>query len=583
MSFFILATGQRQNSEWKSFETAFQDLHRTDLSFPPLQLGLYSTSASSAPAVYEAANGDTIVVLGSLLSSGKPAPEALPVLLDQFEPSTFSWRDMLGTYIILIYKGSTLYVLGDGLGASKIYADSSRTLWSNSFLALCELGRPKLFDKQACFEYASNGSVFGTRTLIKGITSLPANSMLTVDGDKVSVEQRLSPIKNEALDHLTTLDAVADYHVTQLEQVFEPIARNYGDRIRLSFSGGFDSRLMLANLLKFGAKPSLFVYGDSQDEDVRIARLICKAEGLPLEVIDKSLAPPLDPEEFIGETEKNLFAFDGWKVETPIFDFGADRKDRMSRHLDGQVPLNGSLGEIYRNFFYMPDRPSSTAAVISTFYSRYDPKVFTSHFDEKTYRSAMAAAMRQAIGADSDQLTRWQVEELYPKFRGRFWTGRDAQINQRFGPMFFPYLEHAAISNTAKIPLNFKNLGYLQGRMIGRINTRLAGYPSDYGFALDGPRPLKYRFKTFLGTQRPAALRKLSFRMTHTAQEPRTGALAPEYLSRVIDLDFPIMRKLFNIEQVNSATQYGLIATLEYLGQRYDLEISEDQVISGPG
>ncbi|HOP41804.1 MAG TPA: hypothetical protein PLI53_12250, partial [Geobacteraceae bacterium] len=233
MSFFILATGQRQNSEWKSFETAFQDLHRTDLSFPPLQLGLYSTSASSAPAVYEAANGDTIVVLGSLLSSGKSAPEALPVLLDQFEPSTFSWRDMLGTYIILIYKGSTLYVLGDGLGASKIYADSSRTLWSNSFLALCELGRPKLFDKQACFEYASNGSVFGTRTLIKGITSLPANSMLTVDGDKVSVEQRLSPIKNEALDHLTTLDAVADYHVTQLEQVFEPIARNYGDRIRL--------------------------------------------------------------------------------------------------------------------------------------------------------------------------------------------------------------------------------------------------------------------------------------------------------------------------------------------------------------
>ncbi|MCP5413791.1 MAG: hypothetical protein H6961_04155 [Chromatiaceae bacterium] len=583
MSFFILATGQRQNSEWKSFEAAFQNLHRVDLSFPPLQVGLYSASASSAPAVYEAANGDTIVVLGSLLSSGRPAPEALPLLLDQFEPGTFSWRDMLGTYIILIYKGSTLYVLGDGLGASKIYTDSTRAIWSNSFLALCELGQPKLLDKQACYEYASNGSVFGTRTLIKGITSLPANCVLAVNGEKIRIEERPSPIRNNGVEHLKTLDAVADYHVTQLEQVFEPIARNYGGRIRLSFSGGFDSRLMLANLLKFGAKPSLFVYGDSQDEDVRIARLICKAEGLPLEVIDKSLAPPLDPEEFIGETEKNLFAFDGWKVETPIFDFGADRKDRMSRHVDGRVPLNGSLGEIYRNFFYMPDRPSSTGAVISTFYSRYDPKAFTSRFDEKAYRSAMASAMRQAIGADSDQLTRWQVEELYPKFRGRFWTGRDAQINQRFGPMFFPYLEHAAISNTAKIPLSFKNLGYLQGRMISRINSRLASYPSDYGFALDGPRPFKYRLKTLLGTQRPAALRKLSFRMTHTAQEPRTGALAPEYLSRVIDLEFPIMRKLFNIEQVNSATQYGLIATLEYLGQRYDLEISEDQVTSDHG
>ena len=55
-------------------------------------------------------------------------------------------------------------------------------------------------------------------------------------------------------------------------------------------------------LLKFGAKPSLFVYGDS-GTDVRIARLICKAEGCPGSH-RQSLAPPLDPEGLIGETEK---------------------------------------------------------------------------------------------------------------------------------------------------------------------------------------------------------------------------------------------------------------------------------------
>ncbi len=329
---------------------------------------------------------------------------------------------------------------------------------------------------------------------------------------------------------------------------------------------------MLAMLMKHGARPTLFVYGRSMTTRMyRIARTICKAEGLPLECIDKSTVPAPDPEAFIGETEKNLFAFDGWKVETPLFDFGADRQDRLKRHVDGQVPLNGSLGEIYRNFFYMPDRPSSTGAVISTFYSRYDPRAFTDKFDEKTYRAAMAESMREAIGAESDELERSQVEELYPKFRGRFWTGRDAQINQRFGPMFFPYLEHTAISNTAKIPIRLKDLGYLQGRMIGRVNSRLANYPSDYGFALNGPRPLKYRIKTFLGTQRPPGLRKLSFRMTHRVQQPRTGALSDAYLSRVIDLEFPIMRSLFNLDAVNSSTQYGLIATLEYLAQRYNL------------
>ena len=73
MSFFILATGQRQNSEWKSFETAFQNLHRVDLSFPPLQVGLYSASASSPPAVYEAANGDTIAAGDGFHNKGQKA------------------------------------------------------------------------------------------------------------------------------------------------------------------------------------------------------------------------------------------------------------------------------------------------------------------------------------------------------------------------------------------------------------------------------------------------------------------------------------------------------------------------------
>ena len=36
------------------------------------------------------------------------------------------------------------------------------------------------------------------------------------------------------------------------------------------------------------------------------------------------------------------------------------------------------------------------------------------------------------------------------------------------------------------------------------------------------------------------------------------------------------MRQLFNIERVNSATQYGLIATLEYLGERYNLSVHAD-------
>jgi asparagine synthase (glutamine-hydrolysing) len=519
----------------------------------------------------ETPNGDFIIALGSLIHAGRPPPDCLPTLLDSFSPDTFDWSDLLGTHVLLVRKAGTLYVATDGLGACKLYHNADRTLWSNSFLAMCELERPRRLDPQACYEYVFNGSVFGRRTLAQGISALPANSILAV-GESIQVIQRPSPIIEEDTAPGSSLDAIADRHISQLDRVFGPIAACHGDRLRLSFSGGFDSRLMLAMLLRHDVRPTLFVYGDGDDEDVRIARLICAAEGLELECIDK-FTPPPEPDAFPELVEQDLIAFDGWKVEQGLFDFGVDRLDRERRHVGGQVPLNGSLGEIYRNFFYMPDRPAGTGAVISTFYSRYDPHSLTDRFDEQGYRAAMAESMREAVGSNGDALRRDQVEALYPRFRGRFWTGRDAQVNQRFGTMFFPYLEPAAISNTARIPIRHKDLGRLQGRMIGRINRRLGDYPSDYGFQLDGPRPLSYRVKSLISTQRPAALRKLSFRLQHRQPEPRPPGLTRPYLERVIDPEFPVMRGLFHPERVHSAQQYAMMAAIEYLARRFDMDL----------
>jgi len=579
MSFFLLCKNDGDQVSIDRF-IASASSHQFQLS-SKIELGgrqliLFNDQNATELPFFEGRNGDFIAVLGSLIANGQTTPDCLPGLLAGFDPQSFDWNGLLGTHLLLVHKAGTLYVAGDGLAACKVYTDEQKTVWSNSFLAMCEITGPKNFDKQACYEYVINGAVFGSRTLVQGISSLPANAILSVDRDGAGIHQRPSPIENTSLGKSPTLDQAADYHCDRLKQVFAPIAEHFGDKIRLSFSGGFDSRLMLAMLLEHGARPTLFVYGQEHDDDVQIAQTICKAEGLPVEWIDKSKVLPTDPDAFAEETLKNLFAFDAWKVETSLFDFGADRQDRLRRHLDGHVPLNGSLGEIYRNFFYMPDMPSSTGGVVSTFYSRYDPEAFTDQFNEHDYRTAMTAAMREAIGAQSDTLERSQVEELYPKFRGRFWTGRDAQINQRFGPMFFPYLEHAAISNTAKVPIRLKDLGYLQGRMIARVNPRLAAYPSDYGFPLDGPRPLKYRLKSFLGTHRPPALRKHSFRLTHRVMEPRDGALSSDYLARAIDMEFPIMRSLFHLDAANAADQYGIIATLEYIGQRYNLQVPAD-------
>jgi asparagine synthase (glutamine-hydrolysing) len=580
MSFFIAYQPRMHQDRISEFtERAAANGFRTtnEIDHGPVRIVVFSALSGTHTAMHTTASGDFAISLGSLIHDGVASPDCLPQLLAGFSADGFAWQGMLGTHTVLIRKHERLHVFGDGLGASRLYTNTAHTLWSSSYLAMLEVERPTQLDRQACLEYVIAGSVYGDRSMTRGISALPANSMLTFDlSGATQVRQLPSPISNNSGEFSRSLDDAADYFNDRLDRIFAPIAANFGDRIRLSFSGGFDSRLMLAMLLRHGARPRLFVYGREHDEDVRIARLICQAEGLELNCIDKSQAPVTDREAFATEVERNLYAFDGWKVETPLFDFGADRRDRIERHADGDVPLNGSLGEIYRNFFYMPNRPSSTGDLVSTFYSQYDPRAFGALFSEGAYRAGMQQAMREAIGASADRLQRFEVEQLYPNFRGRFWTGRDAQVNQRFGAMFFPFLEPVAISDTARAPIGLKDLGRLQGRMISRINGRLADYPSDYGFPLGGERPLKYRLKSFISTQRPPALRKLSFRLTKRGMQARNGALSPGYLGTVIDLDFPAMRGLFNIDRINTTSQYGAVATLEYLAERYGLTLPGD-------
>lgn len=537
------------------------------------ELTIFSDLAGNAPERYVGNNGDFIVQFGSLIYRKMVGHKALQSVLESFDQETFDWADMLGSYTLLIYKSGDFYVVNDGLGTAKLYFDDAEHVISNSFLACCLSTPISHLNTAACYEYVINGALFGTDTLVEGVNSYPANTIIRASAGTIHSIVKPSPIQQIDEVAALSLDEAATLHCQQLRNVFEPIAHGYADRLRVSFSGGFDSRLMLAMLLEQDIKPALFVYGSDHDADVLIARHVAKAEGLELVHVNKAITPIPNLDEFEAISRRNLIAFDGWKVEYGLLDHGEDVTDRLSRHDQSAVPLNGSLGEIYRNFHYIPDGRSSTGAVTSTFYSQYDTRAFSAQFSEKDYRQRFSNNMLAALHSEHERLERYQVEELYPLFRGRFWTGRDTQLNQRFGTMFFPYMEPKAIDNTAKVAIKHKDLGYLQGKMIAQTNPRLASYPSDYGFPFDGPRPLAYRAKTWLGTQRPAWLRKQSFKLTNRNPFDKDGVFSEAYLQQVIDPTFPRVGSLFELASVYSPKQFGLIATLEFLATELDLSV----------
>ncbi len=154
--------------------------------------------------------------------------------------------------------------------------------------------------------------------------------------------------------------------------------------------------MILALFLDAGITPSLFVYGPNGDPDVEAAKNIAAGEGLALDVIDKSQLVDMDPERFPQHIEKNWAIFDGWKP-AGLFDSGVDTSDRINRS-HSQLVVNGGVGEIYRNFFYLPDRPVSLKELIWAFFSRDDPRACTEVFSSRHYRENLEETLSQALG-----------------------------------------------------------------------------------------------------------------------------------------------------------------------------------------
>jgi asparagine synthase (glutamine-hydrolysing) len=347
---------------------------------------------------------------------------------------------------------------------------------------------------------------------------------------------------------------------------FGVLGGNFGDNLDTALSGGFDSRLVLALLRDLGRRPRLHVYGRPDDADVRVARRIAAGEGIALEHHDKSRRPLPGQHDFAAVVERNFQAFDGTPTDG-IFDSGADLESRLQRAQNGALMLNGGGGEIFRNFFYLPDRPYSVRELLWTFYSQFDPRAATDAFRETDHYAALEDAVRQSIGAGPDPLPRFQVERVYPYFRCGFWMGRNNSLNNRLGYAVTPFIEPALVAAAAKIPLRYKNHGRFEAALIAAADPALARYPSVYGPDFASPPSWRQRLKDWATYARPTWLRRYSFRYK-TRARPRPALLSAPYLEQAVDPALPRMRRFFRPERMHGNEQFARVCTLEYLFQR---------------
>lgn len=478
-----------------------------------LQAWSQPAQRESADCFVQAADGAACCI-GPIWYRGAFGVDALRRLLDEVSGNDPMPRidetKLRGNFVLFLHKGARAWLLNDALGFARIYGSGEGRFHSSSWLAARAYGGDADVDEAAAIEYVLLGAPHSERTVARGVTKLALGHSIDL-GERRAISRFPMGVWAGATA-FGSFDAAAEALEAHLRTVFAEIVSAFPGRVSAALSGGFDSRLIVAGLLAQGERPKLFVYGRPDSEDVPIAEAVARAEGIAITAIDKDAINCELPEPGVDELVRCALFFDGLSNDG-IDDRGADRNTRIGQSAAGMLALNGGGGEIFRNFFHLPDRRFRARDIVQAFYRGFDPGVFRRRDGLAAYEAQMAASIGRALGLDGSEvgslLAREQVELVYPLFRCHHWMGLNNSIALRHGQFATPLVDLQTVRAACMLPLAWKNAGLFESRLITSLHRSIASRPSAYGFRFgDGPN-LRARWVEWSTGARPVFARPL--------------------------------------------------------------------------
>lgn len=267
-------------------------------------------AASGAIAIDERRNL-LVAIDGELLRSGgaRPLLPAAETVLDAYRRHGEQFIEHLrGAFSASIWDGDsqTLLLATDRSGLRPLYWRRSETsfAFASNARVLLTLSDSRAIDPHGLCDFVVFGFPLGTRTIFQGIERVPPASVAVIRPDEVRLRQywRLS-YPGSASRRLSTdqaAQAMADGLIAAVDDLAERDAVH-----GVPLSGGLDSRLILASLLRRGHKVKTFTMGGPDSADLRIAADVARALDVPHE------AWRLTPRDFLGWVEDGVFLTDG--------------------------------------------------------------------------------------------------------------------------------------------------------------------------------------------------------------------------------------------------------------------------------
>ncbi|GAA0738143.1 asparagine synthase C-terminal domain-containing protein [Sphingomonas japonica] len=522
------------------------------------------------PELVLAEGADFVAVAGTITVDGRMGLPALQALLREASLPHLAWDRIGGQFVALVVREGRAFVFTDWFGAFELYHDAERRIFSTSLLAAAKCLPRVSFDAQGVYEFAFNVMPVGEDTVFAQLKTLGPDRIVELT-DTGTIDHAIDkPLPRDFLDA-----PVADRIERQkglLRDILSPHTRSFGDAINCPLSGGIDSRLVLAALRAEGVQPHVYVYGPVEGSDVVLAKGIGERLGFDVEWITKGRPRPT-PDEFAAQVERNFHEFDGLPTYGNIFDEGGYAGARDRRHAGGRLAVSGGAGEIYRDFFYLADRRFTPADIARTFFGRFVASDATELFDGEGFIAAVGAKIARAIGLPSAdaKATRAEIETVYPRVRARALFGREISLEARHGAYLMPFLDHRVVADAMTLPMALKRAGKFEAALLTAIEPALARQPSDYGHHFAQAPSRAHRFKEWSTRIRPVWLRQQSYaiqRRLRPMGDEHGGLLEPEFMGRVIDLEFPAMRRFFRVEAIGDSGLWRRVACLEYLAKK---------------
>ncbi len=441
-----------------------------------------------ADNILQLGNNQFIIATGTLIYKRKTGREALQDLFADFSEDGKFLADILGQFCLIVAKDGKLYLLNDYTGLYHVHSNDSRSIISNSFLAILKALDQSSVSTQGLYEYLVNGAYFGDATPIKEITLLSSKKIWQLFPD-VSEIPRASPARK--FDKTGSPDEIAPGIATDLIDYFDIIKKNFGDNICSALSGGVHTRLLLGLMKRVGIKPDyLYVYGDENNvagrdaNVIQIVRSMAEGEGISVDYINKDNFPRFTEDDYKESLEKRFFLGDGFGHEIGLFDNGSDLYYRLSRTEKSRLQLNGGGGEVFRNYWKLPDRSYTVRSFLQARYERSDYSIFTDRFDYDSYVSALQEKIKASLGTDKNRLDRVQIELLQPEFDNKYWMGSNNSINNLLSYSLTPLADAIFQYRGCYIPLKYKNYFTLESALMKIIDPDLARYPTSHGVDL---------------------------------------------------------------------------------------------------